>query len=286
MEFIIVTGMSGAGKSRAIDALEDIGFYCVDNIPPKLITKFAELCAQSAGKIDRVAVVLDIRGKDMFNDLFECLDELSSNNYNYKILFLDADDNTIIRRYKETRRKHPLLEQDGISTSQAIALEREKLATAREKADYVVDTSLLSVAQLKDRVTSLFLREENHGMVVNCVSFGYKYGIPSDADLVFDVRCLPNPFYVENLKYKTGLDEEVYQYVMGFEQSKKLVPKLTGLIDYLIPLYSVEGKSQLVIAIGCTGGKHRSVTFARIIYEHLQKSGVWCTISHRDISKN
>lgn len=285
MEFLIVTGLSGAGKSRAVDALEDIGFYCVDNIPPKLIPTFYDLCAKAGNTFSRVAVVTDIRGGDMFSSLFETLDDLKNEDKHYRILFLDANDYVLINRFKETRRKHPLAENNLGSLEQAVKLEREILRPVREKADYIIDTSFLSPAQLKERISNLFLGDSSQALMVHCVSFGFKYGIPTEADLVFDVRCLPNPFYIEELKHLTGLDEPVYSYVMKWEQTKEVVQRLISLIDYMLPLYCDEGKSQLVIAIGCTGGKHRSVALAQLLYDHLLENGHRTSVNHRDIQK-
>ena len=285
MEFLIVTGLSGAGKSRAVDALEDIGFYCVDNIPPKLIPTFYDLCAKAGNTFSRVAVVTDIRGGDMFSSLFETLDDLKNEDKHYRILFLDANDYVLINRFKETRRKHPLAENNLGSLEQAVKLEREILRPVREKADYIIDTSFLSPAQLKERISNLFLGDSSQALMVHFVSFGFKYGIPTEADLVFDVRCLPNPFYIEELKHLTGLDEPVYSYVMKWEQTKGVVQRLISLIDYMLPLYCDEGKSQLVIAIGCTGGKHRSVALAQLLYDHLLENGHRTSVNHRDIQK-
>ena len=285
MEFLIVTGLSGAGKSRAVDALEDIGFYCVDNIPPKLIPTFYDLCAKAGDTFSRVAVVTDIRGGDMFSSLFETLDDLKNEDKHYRILFLDANDYVLINRFKETRRKHPLAENNLGSLEQAVKLEREILRPVREKADYIIDTSFLSPAQLKERISNLFLGDSSQALMVHCVSFGFKYGIPTEADLVFDVRCLPNPFYIEELKHLTGLDEPVYSYVMKWEQTKGVVQRLISLIDYMLPLYCDEGKSQLVIATGCTGGKHRSVALAQLLYDHLLENGHRTSVNHRDIQK-
>ena len=285
MEFLIVTGLSGAGKSRAVDALEDIGFYCVDNIPPKLIPTFYDLCAKAGNTFSRVAVVTDIRGGDMFSSLFETLDDLKNEDKHYRILFLDANDYVLINRFKETRRKHPLAENNLGSLEQAVKLEREILRPVREKADYIIDTSFLSPAQLKERISNLFLGDSSQALMVHCVSFGFKYGIPTEADRVFDVRCLPNPFYIEELKHLTGLDEPVYSYVMKWEQTKGVVQRLISLIDYMLPLYCDEGKSQLVIAIGCTGGKHRSVALAQLLYDHLLENGHRTSVNHRDIQK-
>ena len=285
MDFVIVTGLSGAGKSRAVDALEDIGFYCVDNMPPALISKFAELCLQSEGKISRVAIVTDIRGGDLFRGLFAELDAMREKSFEYKLLFLDASDSVLINRFKETRRKHPLISKNSMSVEDAIRKEREILRPLRERADYVIDTSLTSAQQLRQKIGNLFLDNISDNLLINCMSFGFKYGAPSEADLVFDVRCMPNPYYIDELKTKTGLDQVVRDYVMSFPQSVQLKDKLFDLVDFLIPYFHEEGKSQLVIAVGCTGGKHRSVTFAELLYQHLEERGNKVSVNHRDITK-
>ncbi len=285
MEFVVVTGMSGAGKSRAISAMEDIGFYCVDNIPPQLIPTFHQLCRSAKQPFSRVAVVTDIRGGDMFNTLFDSLEQLRNERMDYKILFLDAADFVLSNRFKETRRKHPLADSYMGSLEQAVKLEREVLRPVRERADFIIDTSFLSPAQLKERISSLFLGNASDALMIHCVSFGFKYGVPAESDLVFDVRCLPNPFYVEELKNLTGLDEPVRSYVMRWEQTKGFVQRLISLIDYMLPLYCDEGKSQLMISIGCTGGKHRSVTLAQLLYNHLVEAGRRASVNHRDIRK-
>lgn len=285
MKFLIVTGLSGSGKSGAVNVLEDIGYYCIDNIPPQLIPKFAEICLGN-GQMQKVAIVTDIRGGELFLELDEGLKYLKDNNLNTSILFLDADDEVLIKRYKETRRKHPLDEQCHGSLQKAITTEREVLASVREVADYYIDTSELSMNQLKETVYSLFLDNPNESMVVKVMSFGYKYGVSREADLVFDVRCLPNPFYIPELKHHTGIESCVSDYVLSFSQSETLVKKLEDLLDFLIPLYIHEGKSQLVIAFGCTGGKHRSVTFAEAVYKYLKGKNIRCRISHRDIEKS
>lgn len=282
---IIITGMSGAGKSRVIDTLEDIGYYCVDNMPPVLIRKFAELAMQSEGSIAKMAIVVDSRGGKMFQAFYEELDLLKQQNIPYKLLFLDCDDAVLVNRYKETRRKHPLLGENTPSLGEAIAKERKLLNPARERADYVIDTTHLAPIQLKEKISSIFLDNIATGMLINCMSFGFKYGVPNEADLVFDVRCLPNPFYISELKFKTGIDADVREYVMSWQQSQELYKKLVDLIDFLIPLYVSEGKSQLVIAFGCTGGKHRSVTFAELEYQHLLDQDRKVTVNHRDIGK-
>ncbi|MDD2417647.1 MAG: RNase adapter RapZ [Oscillospiraceae bacterium] len=285
MEFIIVTGLSGAGKSRVVTALEDIGYYCVDNMPPKLLPKFAELCIQSEENLSRVAMVVDVRGGQKFGDLFDSLAALRQMGSNYKILFLDCDDQVLARRYKETRRQHPLT-SIGLNTVQdAIAAERELLKALFDRADYLINTTFLSPAQLKERVTKLFLGGSAQAMAVQCLSFGFKYGYPSEADLVFDVRCFPNPFYEPELKNKTGLDKDVRDYVTQGDEVKGFEERLYSLMDYMLPLYQNEGKSQLVIAIGCTGGKHRSVTLAETLTQHIAQLGYRVTANHRDIGK-
>lgn len=284
MAFVVVTGVSGAGKSRAVNSLEDIGFYCVDNMPPALIPKFAELCLQTNGKINDVAIVTDVRGGALFNSLFDGLDQLKKQGGDYKILFLDADDQVLIRRFKESRRRHPLAEP-GESISDAIRQERQLLRPARERADYIIDTSNLLPAQLKQRIAVLFLGDQKTGLMVNCMSFGFKYGTPTEGDLVFDVRCFPNPFYVDSLKKLTGLDAPVRDFIFSADQTRTFVAKLYDMIDFLLPLYIEEGKSQLVVAIGCTGGKHRSVAIAEALYRHLLDKGIRAAVNHRDIQK-
>lgn len=285
MDCLIVSGMSGAGKSLTANVLEDIGYYCVDNMPPKLLTKFAELCLQSED-LSRVAMVVDVRGGQMFDDLFEGLPVLHRMGGEYKILFLDCDDQVLARRYKETRRQHPLVGEDGITTVyQAIEMERGLLKPLRDRTDYLVDTTHLSSAQLKERVTELFLGDSTQAMVVQCMSFGFKYGYPAEADLMFDVRCLPNPFYEPELKHKTGLDGDVRDYVRETDATRGFESRLYDLVDYLLPLYCDEGKSQLVIAIGCTGGKHRSVALTEALAQHIRDAGVRVTVNHRDIAK-
>ncbi|HEX3026874.1 MAG TPA: RNase adapter RapZ [Clostridia bacterium] len=284
MAFVIITGLSGAGKSRAVNALEDIGFYCVDNMPPTLIPKFADLCLKTEGKIENIAIVTDVRGGALFNSLFDGLDELKKQGGDYKILFLDADDQVLVRRFKETRRKHPLSEL-GSTIGESLRQEREILRPARERADYIIDTTNLSPAQLKERITVLFLGDNKTGLIVNCMSFGFKYGAPAEGDLVFDVRCFSNPFYVDELKQLTGLDEPVKDYVFASPKTQGFVTRLFDMIDYLTPLYADEGKSQLVVAIGCTGGKHRSVAIAEALYKHLLEKGIRTAVNHRDIQK-
>ena len=283
MKFLIVTGLSGSGKSGAVNALEDIGYYCIDNIPPQLIPKFADICMQSNGQMDKVAIVTDIRGGDMFYQLDGGLEYLRHSGPDVKILFLDASDDVLIKRYKETRRRHPLDEQCHGSLLSAITKERSVLSGIREAADYYIDTSDMTMAQLRDTVTDLFMDNPDDRMAVKVMSFGFKYGMCREADIVLDVRCLPNPYYIPELKKHTGLESSVRDYVMSFEQSKELEKKLRDLIDFLLPLYRHEGKTSLVIAFGCTGGKHRSVTFAENMHTYLEEKGVRTRITHRDI---
>lgn len=285
MELLIITGMSGAGKSQAANILEDMGFYCVDNVPPAIIPSFVELSMHGTQEMVRLAIVTDIRGGNMFDDMPRVLEKLKKDNVDYKILFLDAANDVIIRRYKENRRKHPLCERSDISLSEAVNVERGRLSEIRSAADYVLDTGLLSLAELKKRITALFLNEGKKGMSIICRSFGFKYGIDADADLVFDVRCLRNPFYVKELKEKTGKDKEVADYVMDSKESAAFAEKLFAFLDSSFDLYVNEGKSQLVISFGCTGGKHRSVAFAEMLYKHITKLGFKGTVIHRDIGK-
>lgn len=285
MRFVIVTGLSGAGKTQAIRCLEDLGYFCVDNLPPTLIPKFADLCYQTEGKIDKIAVVIDIRGGKFFDDLFESLKGLSAEDYKYEILFLDASDEVLIKRFKESRRSHPLAAggriQDGIDE------ERERLKEVKSKADNIIDTSNLTPRQLKEEIVHIFVEEKNfEGIIISVVSFGFKYGIPLDSDLVFDVRFLPNPFYVETLKKKSGKDEPVKEYVMKWPEAGEFLKKVTDMVEYLIPFYIKEGKTQLIISIGCTGGRHRSVTLADKLYEALKQNGHRVVVSHRDINED
>ncbi len=286
MELIIVTGLSGAGKSRVINTLEDLGYFCVDNVPPQMLEKFAQLGRTSQGNAQRMAVVVDSRGGEMFADFSGALNRLRLEGYPLRLLFLDADDETLLRRYKEGRRRHPLLERSALTIEDAIRQERQLLAQARQEADVVFDTSLTTPAQLRERVVQTFLSTPAQGMTTQCISFGFKNGLPMEADLVFDVRCLPNPFYVPELRDHTGLEAPVRDYVMASPYSQELLRQLFGLVDFLLPLYIQEGKSRLTIAVGCTGGRHRSVAFAQAIGEHLQKAGVPVVITHRDKDRN
>ena len=263
MEILIISGLSGAGKSSAATYLEDMGYYTVDNVPADIILKFAEFCAQSDGRYDRVALVSDIRsGNGNFQGILDAMERLKQGGDICRLLFVTADLETIIKRYKETRRRHPLM-SDGMTIEQAMHREQELLRPLREHADFVIDTTLMPAAKLRNELYGLFGDKSARGKLsVNVVSFGFKYGIPLEADLVFDVRFLPNRFYVPELKHKTGMDSEVYDYVFSFPQTKTFIDKLEGMLSFLLPLYAEEGKSTLVIAVGCTGGQHRSVFVA------------------------
>lgn len=284
MEFVIVTGLSGSGKSCAVNVLEDIGFFCIDNMPPQLIPKFAEICKDN-DNIDKVAIVTDIRGGTLFLRLNENIASLKNDGFNVKVLFVDANHNVIKQRYKETRRKHPLYDVANGDIDKAIDAENDMLMEMREHSDYYVDTSLMSTATLKENILNIFLENASDSMVISCISFGFKYGVPNEADLVFDVRCLPNPYYEPALKTKTGLDSQVRDFVMKHENAQILEQKLFDLVDFLIPQYLHEGKSQLVIAFGCTGGKHRSVTFAENMYNYINEKGFIARVLHRDVKK-
>ena len=285
MNFLIVTGLSGAGKSMAVNALEDIGFFCIDNIPAGLLPRILDFAQQGENQLSRVAVVMDVRGLRSVEETRKALDALDEKKMPYDILFLDANDNTIRRRYKETRRVHPMTITEGISITEAIAKEREILQPLRERAKYVIDTSMLSAAQNRERVCGLFLNKGECSMSLSVMSFGFKYGLPQEADIVFDVRCLPNPFYVPELKNLTGMDQAVVDYVMAAPESQELLRRIESFLEYALPLYVKEGKSQLMIAVGCTGGKHRSITFARKIGEYCQKLGYQPSVQHRDAKR-
>ncbi len=285
MELLIVTGMSGAGKSQAANALEDMGYYCVDNIPPAIIPAFVELSSVKGEALNKIAIVTDIRGGELFVDINKVLTELKNHETEYKILFLDASDEVLVKRYKENRRMHPLSIDNGFSVLDAVKKEREILKKIRSVADYIIDTTYISNSQLKNNLSNIFFGSISDTLKIVCKSFGFKYGNDTEADVVFDVRCLPNPFYVEELKHKTGLDQEIRDFVMNSSDSKEFFKRLTGFLDIAVPLYAKEGKSQLTIAFGCTGGKHRSVTFAQLVGEDLKQKNYDCIITHRDINK-
>lgn len=283
MELLIVTGLSGAGKSQTANALEDIGYYCVDNVPPALIPAFVEIGENTKNQLSKMAVVTDTRGGDLFQDIEETLEKLKLGGVDYKILFLDSSDDVLVRRYKEHRRKHPLNADGTLSLPEAVKKDRLMLEKIRIQADYIIDTTHISLAQLKQKLSALFYGDVSDTLKIQCKSFGFKYGTDGDEDLIFDVRCLPNPFYDEELKEKTGQEKCVQDYVLSTDESRNFLKKLTEFIDFAVPLYAKEGKSQLNIAFGCTGGKHRSVTFAEIIGKMLKDKNYDCSIIHRDM---
>lgn len=286
MEFLIITGLSGGGKSQAADIIEDLDYYCVDNMPVALIPKFAELCAATKGRYEKVALVTDVREKNGIKDVFNALESLREMDFGYKILFMEAETQVIVKRYKESRRPHPLALRGGGSIENAIEREREQLRPIRELADYIVNTSHLTLGQLQNQLYTYFSEAAtDRSIVVNVMSFGFKYGMPLDADLVFDVRFLPNPYYVEGMRHHSGLDEDVRDYVFGYEQTNVFMDKLTDMIEYLLPQYIEEGKYSLTIAIGCTGGRHRSVAVATALGEHLKDMGVPVVFINRDLAR-
>lgn len=282
MEFVIITGMSGAGKSQAIKVLEDINYYCMDNLPPALLPNFAELCGESTKDVNKVAVVADIRGGIFFKDLFNSLEDLKNKGIKYSVLFLDASDEELVKRFKELRRPHPLSTNGTIIDG--ILEERELLSEVKQRSNYIIDTTNMKLGRLKEEILNIFLEGKiSHNLNISVMSFGYKYGLPHDADLIFDVRFLPNPFYIEELKHHTGNEKVVQDYVMGFEESNIFLAKLVDMLDFLMPLYMKEGKSNLVIGIGCTGGQHRSVTIANKLSHILGTKSYRVMISHRDV---
>ena len=286
MKLVIVTGMSGAGKTVALKMLEDLGYYCVDNLPIPLIEKFTELTIGSPGQSSQVALGIDVRSGQELSLLTKILEGWKNDGISFEILFLDASDKVLVKRYKETRRSHPLAGMGRIDSG--IAKEREKLGFLKNQADVILDTSKMLTKELRQELERIFLEDKNYSnLFVTVLSFGFKYGIPADADLVFDVRFLPNPFYVEGLRFKTGEDAEIQEYVMQGGIGSAFLEKLYDLLDFLIPNYVLEGKNQLVIGIGCTGGKHRSVTIARALYEHLaKKKELGIKLEHRDIEND
>lgn len=285
-QLVIITGMSGAGKTIAVQSLEDLGFFCVDNLPPVLIPKFAELIEQSNGKIGKVALVIDLRGREFFTALSEALEYMNEHHtINCEILFLDASDETLVRRYKESRRRHPMSQQS--MPLEGIKAERALLEDLKGKASLTINTSDLKPAMLKERLINHFGQTQQRSLIVNITSFGFKYGIPLDADLVFDVRFLPNPHYIDELRPNTGQHPDVYEYVMKWPETHTFLSKLVDMLEYLIPQYDEEGKSQVVIGIGCTGGKHRSVAISEYLGKYLKlKDSEQIRVSHRDSERD
>ena len=285
MEILIISGLSGAGKSKAASFLEDMGFYIVDNMPAAMILKFAEFCAAGNGRYDRVALVYDVRTASSFTELFTVLDQLKTMDGACRMLFLEASPETIIKRYKETRRRHPL-SGDTTSLAEAVEKERTMMEPVRARADFIIDTSRTSTAQLRAELLRLFDgKDEKSGLAVSVTSFGFKYGLPMEADLVFDVRFMPNPFYIEELRHQTGLDQPVADYVFSFQQTKDYLKRLEDLLAFSLPLYAEEGKTGLVIAVGCTGGHHRSVAVTHALAEFIRGLGYQVTENHRDMSR-
>ena len=285
MEFLIITGLSGAGKSRAADVLEDLDYYCVDNMPVALIPRFAEFCAATRGRFEKVALVTDVREKENFGELLSTLEKLRESEITCRILYMDADVPVLIRRYKESRRPHPLAGK-GVSVEEAVRKEMALLAPVKEQADFVVNTSRLTLGQLQSKLYGLLCGEEGgRGIDVTVLSFGYKYGLPAEADLVFDARFLPNPFYVDELREKSGLDLPVKEYVFSFQQTRTFMEQLETMLEFLLPLYIEEGKLGLTVAIGCTGGRHRSVAIAAALNDHFLAQGISSVNVNRDIDK-
>lgn len=285
MEFLIISGLSGAGKSRTMDILEDLNYYCVDNMPVVLIPKFAELCLATRSRYGHVALVTDVRERQGAAELFKALDDLCTLGCDYKILFVEADTETIVKRYKETRRRHPLTSEGG-TIGDAVKKEIQLMSQMRERADYIINTTGLTLGMLQNKIYGMFLgTEKTRNLVVNVMSFGFKYGIPIEADLVFDVRFLPNPFYVQELKDHTGMEEPVYNYVFSHAATSEFMRYLTDMIQFLLPLYIEEGKHSLTVAIGCTGGRHRSVAIAKALSEFIDTQGHKIQLIHRDMQR-
>ena len=287
MRFVIVTGMSGAGKSSALKMLEDVGYFCIDNLPISLVPKLADLLAVPSAEINKIALGMDIRSTKTAGKIENALDELDAMGVAYELLFMDSSDEVLIKRYKETRRSHPISGNDRVD--QGIMTERKQLANVRERADYIIDTSRILIRELKARINSIFVENKEYkNLYITILSFGFKNGIPNDADLVFDVRFLPNPYYIEELRQKNGNDKEVQDYVMSNDKATEFLDRLTDMVRFLIPNYVAEGKTQLVIGIGCTGGKHRSVTLANALYHELceKEPDYGVKIEHRDIEKD
>ncbi|MCH5210235.1 MAG: RNase adapter RapZ [Oscillospiraceae bacterium] len=284
MQYTIVTGMSGSGKTKVIRYLEDMGYFCIDNMPPVLIPKFSEMLSSVNGNFNNVALVIDIRVGDMINELLSQINDLKRKGYDCKLLYLDADNETLVKRYKEIRRQHPLDKANGLLAS--IKQERKMLSALYNAADHVIDTSNLSLQDLLQKLKSIYASSDSgRGLEINVMAFGFKYGMPLDADLVFDVRCFPNPFYIDELKHRTGNDKAVQDYVMSFPTAVKFMEKLQDMMSFMIPLYIEEGKVSLSIAIGCTGGKHRSVTMTNKLADYLKSKDYSVNVVYRDIGK-
>ena len=281
LSVVFITGLSGSGKSNAIKCFEDLGFFCVDNLPTALLPKFTELCAQSGNEINRVAIGIDVRERGFFKNFLEILDELKKENYAIEILFLEASDEALVRRFSETRRPHPLAKNGSVIDG--IRLEREMLSELRKRADKIIDTTNYSVHQLKEILNKYYLESEGRKLTISFISFGYKFGIPYDADLIFDVRFMQNPNFVKELKLLKGSDKRVIDYILKFQEAKTFLEKLYEFLRFLIPMYEKEGKSYLTIGIGCTGGRHRSVAVSEILKGYLEKEGYSLNIKHRDI---
>lgn len=287
MEFVIISGMSGAGKTSALHIMEDIGYYCVDNIPTSLLQTLYKLCKDSSDKaMKRVAVVVDVRGNGDYEVMYDDLENFKKNNEGVSILYIDAKVDSLIVRYKETRRRHPLTERlkDG-SVAAAVKEEQRLLVPVKTIADYSIDTTFMSIKQLRERIISMFLENSSNSIMLTFMSFGFKYGIPLESDLIIDVRCLPNPFYIAELKEHTGLEKCIQDYVLDSEETQEFVKRLIDWLDYSLPLYLKEGKSELVVGIGCTGGKHRSVTIAELLDNYFMEKGYKCIVQHRDVKK-
>lgn len=284
-DIVFLTGVSGAGKSTAMSFLEDVGYYCIDNMPPELISVFIGLIEKSDA-YNKIAIVADVRASGVFEAFYQSIDSLKSEENSVRVIYLDIKNHIAMKRYKLTRRKHPYADKFQGDIIQALSYEKEVLLPVLEKADYVIDTSDLSSNQLRKRLTQILLGDDKEVMNIHVVSFGFKHGIPMDADFVLDVRCLPNPYWIEALRSKTGLDQEVYDYVFSFDEANELYDRLKGLLDYLNPLYIKEGKSQIVLAIGCTGGNHRSVAMAERLAKHFHRHWDNVTVNHRDIERN
>lgn len=284
-DIVFLTGVSGAGKSTAMSFLEDVGYYCIDNMPPELISVFIGLIEKSDA-YNKIAIVADVRASGVFEAFYQSIDSLKNEENSVRVIYLDIKNHIAMKRYKLTRRKHPYADKFQGDIIQALSYEKEVLLPVLEKADYVIDTSDLSSNQLRKRLTQILLGDDKEVMNIHVVSFGFKHGIPMDADFVLDVRCLPNPYWVEALRSKTGLDQEVYDYVFSFDEANELYNRLKGLLDYLNPLYIKEGKSQIVLAIGCTGGNHRSVAMAERLAKHFHRHWDNVTVNHRDIERN